>query len=83
MLGLQGITPRFIRRHVANLIKASPTRTLEATLAPLAVGAVWSVPFLIAGWVVYLVWPHMGTGITNVGWFYLDTLEDLAQVLGN
>lgn len=83
LLGLQGITPRFIRRRVANLVKASPTRTLEATLAPLAVGAVWSVPFLIVGWALYLVWPHMGDWVTNIGWFYLDTLSALAQYLGN
>lgn len=81
LLGLQGITPRFIRRRVADLIKASPTGTFEATAAPLTVGAVWSVPFLITGWGLYLIWPRVGDWVTEVGWFYLDTLDGLAQYL--
>lgn len=81
LLGLQGITPHPIRRRIADLVKSSPNRTLEFTLAPLAVGAIWAVPFLIVGWGVIWVWPYLVGWVTNIGWFYLDTLAALAQIL--
>lgn len=82
LLGLQGISPCPVRRYVANLVKASPTHTLEPALAPLAVGAVWSVPFSVVRWALYFGWPHIGNLISSIGWFYLDTLKALAQFYG-
>lgn len=83
LLSLQSIIPLFVRRYVATLLQSSPAHTLNATLAPFAVGAVWSVPFFIVGWGVVLAWPYAGGLISGIGWFYLDTLSELSQFLGN
>ena len=79
MLSLQSLIPLRIRRPVANLLNASTNHTLEATLAPFAVGAVWVVPFLVVGAAIYWGWGYVGGWLEMVGWFYLDTLEALTS----
>ena len=81
ILSLQSLIPLRFRRPVADLLKASPDHTLEATAAPFAVGAVWAVPFLVVGAAIYWGWGYVGGWVEMVGSGYLDSLETLMLAL--
>ncbi|MEM6387450.1 MAG: hypothetical protein AAF718_14565 [Pseudomonadota bacterium] len=82
LLGAQGLVPQILRRPVANLMQSAPTADWRAALAPLAVGAIWTLPLAAIGAVFVAGWHLLGDALARIGSFYLTTLLDLAIWIG-
>jgi hypothetical protein len=82
LLGLQGLTPKPIRRTVAGWITRAGQSHLLATAAPFALGTIWTAPLWALGGIVWLFWWFAGGAITSLGQLYLTLLSSLATSIG-
>jgi len=82
LLGLQGLTPKPIRRTVAGWITKAGQSHLFATAAPFALGTIWTAPLWALGGFVWVFWSTAGEAITAFGVAYLILLSALAGTIG-
>lgn len=74
LLGLQGIWPRPLRRHVATWIDSTTTSPLASFRASLALGLIWTLPVLALMLIAAALWWGLGDAIRWTLAHYLDAL---------
>ncbi len=82
LLGAQGVVPLPVRRWVAEVLKGAPDVAWKAGLAPVLVGTVWLVPFLVVSAVLWGLWWVSSDALSWLANFYLQTLLNLAISIG-
>ncbi len=82
LLGIQGALPYALRRPAAALLDGAPTSEVKAALAPLAVGTLWTIPFVLLGLIGWGLWMLGGAFVARYLGIYLDNLLALATRIG-
>jgi hypothetical protein len=80
LLGVQGLWPRAWRRPVAAWVEGATASALAYLRAGLALGAIWTLPLLALGGIVWLLWALAGTAMIWMLGRYFDLLLWLAAV---
>ncbi|XAT61349.1 hypothetical protein GN278_11695 [Rhodobacteraceae bacterium Araon29] len=82
LLAAQALVPLPVRRIAANLVDRSAHSPQAHVLAPLAVGTIWLIPFLVLGGFGWLVWHYCGSVIETLAEYYLGILLSVAMWIG-
>ncbi|MFW5641318.1 MAG: hypothetical protein ACOCY0_01000 [Roseicyclus sp.] len=78
LLGVQGLWPRAWRRPVAAWIEGATASPLAYLRAGLALGLIWTLPLIVLGGLLWLLWALGGDAVTIALGRYLDLLLWLA-----
>ncbi|MDA8740825.1 hypothetical protein N9M73_06835 [Rhodobacteraceae bacterium] len=82
LLAAQALVPLSVHRVAANLVDRSAQSPQAHVLAPLAVGTIWLIPFLVLGGFGWLVGHYCGSMIETLAEYYLGILLSVAMWIG-
>lgn len=78
LLGVQGIWPRSLRRPVAAWVETAPQSPLHALRASLGLSLIWSVPLVLLGALLGVLWHLAEPGLLTGLHLYHDLLTAIA-----